>query len=72
MKVKPQTEEKLFYELGDISPSNRWICMTDGSYRVHPRNESLMLRFFDDHSIKAVRRKPLFKINFIDYLNKIS
>ena len=70
LTIKPQIIEKLFYELADISPSNRWICMADGSYRVHPRNEGLLLRFFSENSIKATARKPLVRISFMDYLSK--
>ena len=70
MKVKPQTVQSCIYELADISPSNRWICMVDGSYRVHPRDEGLLLRFFSENSIKASKRKPLVRISFMDYLSK--
>ena len=74
MKVKPiiktQIIEKVIYELADISPYNRWICMTDGSYRVHPRYEGLLLKFFFENSIKATKRKPLLRISFMDYLSK--
>ena len=70
MKVNPQIKEKIVYELADISPSNLWICMVDGSYRVHPRNEGLLLRFFSEKSIRAAKRKPIIKISFMDYLSK--